>query len=88
MTIETTLERIRRRLLVMDARHARMNMPSLLDGDMTFEQRHREVLLRMAHLLDGPPDVELLEVAASHLVALIVTADRAEEVQPHTGEAA
>lgn len=88
MTAQDALHRIERRLITLDAREAHHGLPPIDAQDITWEGRHREIVLRLAHLLDGPPNVPELEVAAAHLVALLVAADRAEQAQPHTGSPA
>lgn len=85
MTAQEVLHRIERKLITLDAQEARHGLPPIDAQDLTWQARHREIILRLAHLLDGPPHLPELEVALAHGVALMVAADRAEQAQPHTG---
>lgn len=89
MTSQATLCRIERHLQNLNARQERMGLAAIEDADLTWQQRRTEILLRLDHLLtDDQPNVDLLDTAAAHLVALIVAAERAEDTQTDKGVAA
>lgn len=89
MTVQATLCRIERHLQNLNARQERLGQSAIEDADLTWQQRRNEIVLRLDHLLtDEHPNVDLLDTAAAHLVALIVATERAEDTQTHKGMAA
>jgi hypothetical protein len=79
---------IRERREAIDRNEQACGLLPLAEQDQTWERRHRDIIMCLAHLLDGPPDVAALATAGAYLSAFIEAVLAAETVRVDTGEAA